>query len=460
MSQLLKNILSNLTSMLLALFLALIIWAAAVRSSNPTETKDFQLSVSVIERPDAIVLNEIEERVQIRVEAPRNTLEAITVSDFDAFVDLNGVSFGRTDAQIEIAFDPSIQLIRDNIQIFPATTAVNLDELVTVDLPVRVNIQGNPADTHSIGTVSTNPETISVSGPAGSVNELKEARATVFLDNTRETRLVTRPLIYYDLQDNPVSLNSAETTVSDSQTAVTVEIEERAGVASISIRPRWRGRTATGYRFLSAVPNPRNVLVQGSPDIIQALRSISTEEIDISGLKMPEIFSVSLDLPEGVTLLDSNPVVVEVDIEQILTSDQFEVTPTVIGLEETLSATVAISTVNVVLFGPLELLDSISASDIRADLSLFGLEAGEHLIEPVISPPPLEGIEIRSFQPEVVAIVIGTAVTETITGTETVTDTLEGGEEGAFYTVPPAQRQAVSQFSADFANRPRFYYIS
>ncbi len=450
-----KNLLGNLTSMLLALVLAVIIWAAAVRGSNPPGTKDFQLTVQTIERPDGIVMNSPEDRVQIRVSGPQNTLDTLTVGDFDAFIDLNGVNFGRTKVPIQIRFDEALEIDPTTIQIFPANTVeVELDQLVTVELPVRVNIQGNPAATHSVGKISADPTVVSVTGPATRLNVLKEARATVFLDNTRETRIVTRPLIFYDRQDNPVSLNSSEIDVSDGQSVVTVDIKELAGVADISIRVRWSGRPADGYRFLSAVPDPRTVLVQGPPDVIQELRSIPTEEIELSGLVESEIFRVALELPEGVTLRTTSPIDVEVEVERILTTDVFVATPQIVGLGEELSATLSITQVNVVLFGPLEALDTIEGSDVRVDVPLFGFGPGEYNIEPVVAPPPLEGVETRSYQPDLISVIIASTITETITDTESITGTgtitgtesltpTEGEAEGYFYYSLPAEPMAA-----------------
>ena len=464
MSQLFKSILGNLTSMLLAFVLAVIIWAAAVRGANPLVTEDFVLTLTIIERPDAILRNEPETRVQIQVEAAQNTMAQLSASDFEAFIDLNGVDFGNSDVPIQLELaDDAVDIDLATVQIFPRTTEVELDRLITVELPVNIRVQGNPAGTHSIGSTVADPATVSVTGPATRLNVLKEARATVFLDSTtRDTRTVTRQLIFYDKQDNPVSLNSAEIEISASEASVTVEIEELAGVADVAIRARWRGRTATGYRFLSAVPEPRSVLVQGSPEVIQNLRSIPTEEIDISGLVAPEIFRVALELPEGVTLLDSNPVVVEVDVERIFTTDSFIATPTVIGLGEELTATIGITEVNVILFGPLEALDTISDDDVRVDVSLFGLEEGEHDVELVVSPPPLEGIETRSFQPDIITVVISSIVTETITNTQGITGTesltsTEGADEGSFWTVPHGEPLTASFTSTFFAASPRRY---
>ncbi|HFC11415.1 MAG TPA: hypothetical protein ENJ56_01125 [Anaerolineae bacterium] len=457
MTQIIKNILGNLTSMLLALVLAVMIWVAAVRASNPLETKDFQLNVRTIKQPDAVIMNTPVNQVQIRVEAPKNTLDTLKATDFDLFIDLNGAGFGRTELPVQVAYPSDIELDPSKIQIFPSTIEVELDQLVTVELPVRVKIQGNPAEAHAVGGSSADPDKVSVTGPATRINVLKEAKATVFLDNTRETRVVTRPLVFYDQQDNAVTLNSDKIDISDTQATVTVDIQEREGFADVSIRVRWKGRIAPGYRFLAAVPNPRTVTVQGPPDVVKTLRSIPTEEIDLTGLNTSDIFRVALDLPENITVQETTPIVVEVEIEQIMTTDVFVATPTVIGLGEELSATVAITQVNVVLFGPLETLNTIENDDVRVDIPLFGFTEGEYNVEPVVSPPPLDGIEVRSFQPDLITVVISSTITETISDTENITPT-EGAAEGYYFrTVPQEKFTTIPDVPVSFAILPHRY---
>lgn len=458
MNQIVRNILDNLTSMLLALLLAVIIWVTALRAANPLETKDFQLTVGIVKRPDAIIMNTPVNRVQIQIEAPKNTLETLTASDLEAFIDLNGINFGRNPITIQLKYPSEIKLDSTKIHIFPSTIEVDLDQLITRELPVRIAIQGSPAEAHSVGGFSADPEVVSVTGPATRINILKEARATVFLDNTREPRVVTRPLFFYDNQDNPVSLNSGRIEKSATQATVTVDIQEVEGVRDLSIRVSWKGRPAAGYRFLDAVANPLTVLVQGAPDVLERHRSIPTEEIDLKGLVSSDIFRVALVLPEGVTLASGGniPVDVKVEIEQIMTTDIFVVAPTIIGLGEELSATVAITQVNVVLFGSLEALNTIDSQDIRVDIPLFGYAEGEYDIEPVVNPPPLEGIEVRSFQPDLISVVISSSITETLTDTENITPT-EGAETGYFQTVPQETATTLPDVSASFAILPHHY---
>ena len=78
----------------------------------------------------------------------------------------------------------------------------------------------------------------------------------------------------------------------------------------------------------------------------------------------------------------------------------------------------------VVLFGPLPTLDALPEQEVVTTLDIFGLDVGTHEIEPAVTFPD-RGLELRSIQPALITVNITHAISisDTITGTETLTDT-------------------------------------
>lgn len=431
---LVKSLLTNLTTLFLALILAVLVWVTATREANPTAQNNFQLAITVIERPDGILLSEPVQQVEIRVQAPEATINTLTSTDFRAIVDLEGVEFGQSTVPIQVRFDESELAQVEIIAQFPETTDVTMDQEITKEVSVVVDVQGDTAPTHRIGNgVIADPDKIIITGPSTRLNPIEQARAIVFLSNARETRTVTRPLTFYDKQGNPVSVSTIDPALVNARTTVTVPIEERAGVRDIPIQIDLIGKPAENYRYLGATANPRTVLLSGPPEIIDGLTSIQTTSVDIEGLREPDTFSVDLELPDNVARADSQPIVVEVEIEPILTTDIIITEPQIVGLTENLTATLRTNTVRVVVFGPLEALNTLSADEVRVDVDVFGLEPGTHDIPPTIDIP-IQDIEQREIRPTEVTVEIMQIITQTITDTETLTNT-EGSR-----TVPLASQ--------------------
>ncbi|MGB1250027.1 MAG: CdaR family protein [Candidatus Promineifilaceae bacterium] len=442
--RILRSLLTNLASIMLSLVLAIIIWASAVRDANPIGEKEFTIAVQVLERADAILISEPQSTVLVGVTAPASTLEELRPSNCRAYIDLEGVGFLEEAVDIQVECDESFAFAPEAIDVFPSTTTVQMDQLVSVEVPVVLVEQDNVPATHELQSVVPDPATVTISGPALEIGLLNEARATVFLDNVRTTRTIQRPLIFYDSQGSVRNLNSSNIQKSTESTSVTIDVTQRDDRKSVSIQPNWTGLPATGYRFLSAVVEPSTVLISGQPDDLASYTSIRTEAIDITGLTEQETLKVALLLPEDVELIDSETVFMTVSVEERMTTEIFSAEPNVSGLGDTLTATLDVETVNVVLFGPQLALESINQSDFRVDLDLFGLTTGTHEVAPSVSVA-IESVEIRERQPAVVTVVISPTMTETVTATiKTVTETEGTSGNALTITVANANSTLVS----------------
>jgi len=136
---------------------------------------------------------------------------------------------------------------------------------------------------------------------------------------------------------------------------------------------------------------------------------------------------VALDLPEGVTPVDLQPVFVTVEVVPIRTSSVVQRPVEVRALEDGLQATVDPPEVRVFMFGPLPVLESLAEGDVRVTVDVLGLITGTHVLEPLVTVSASE-VEVRSIQP--------TQVTVVITGVITPSDTITSST--ALLIDPPA----------------------
>jgi YbbR domain-containing protein len=94
-----------------------------------------------------------------------------------------------------------------------------------------------------------------------------------------------------------------------------------------------------------------------------------------------------------------------------------EVTPEAQGLGPGLAANVSPETVQVILGGPLPVLEALEAGDVRIVLDLFKLPIGTHQIEPQVVVP--ERVTAQSINPATVQVEILASTTLTPTGVAT-----------------------------------------
>lgn len=87
-------------------------------------------------------------------------------------------------------------------------------------------------------------------------------------------------------------------------------------------------------------------------------------------------------MPEDVTALEGDTVDVTATITPIEGGATIRQAPVIQGLDAGLEANVAIDTLDVILSGPLPLLESLGADDVFVILDLTGLLPGNHTVTP------------------------------------------------------------------------------
>lgn len=422
-----------LATLFVAFALALVIWFNATQTEDPVRTRFVEVPIEVVGLPNGTTLvNGVpRESVQIRLEGPDSALREVVPADFTAAADLSDVPPGET---VEVPID--ISGGHEGVEvsfITPESIEVRLEQLVSREIPVELDIRGTVARGHTQGEPLADPPVVNVSGPGSRVNELDFALVTVFLNSAVETISETVQPIFYDESGRVASVTGLELDVGS--VTVTIPVEESAGFAEKLVNVVWTGEPAPGYRLLSVTADPPSVLVEGRPAQVNALSSVRTEPIDITGLTESFQQVAVLDLPGTITVDPDQVVTVFIEIEPILTTDSFNRPPVLLGLNEGFEGIVRPTEVRVVLFGPLPVLDSLQDEDIRVTLDLFGLDPGRYSVIPDVDVPD-RGIEIRSVQPSAVSVVI----TPTITPTREITPTLT---PGSFLPAPETELVAT-----------------
>lgn len=413
--RLLKSLAANVATLSLSLILASLIWGIAVRANDPVNQLPLRLPVEVVGRPAESFVNVTPDIVDVIVEGPESVIDGLTIADFTAEVDLSEVSSGETQMPINIRYN--IEGVQIAFQL-PEEVTVQIERIESREIPVRVELRGDAARGYVLDEPFVDPAVITVTGSASRVESLVEARVTVFLDNPQQDAVVSRRPIFYDRQGNIAGVSNLE--LSAEEVVVTVSVDQLAGYAAKPIIVDWQGEPAPGYRLLDVRVEPDSVLLTGNPARLDALSRVRTEPVDITGLRESVTLSVALDLPQGLELDDLQPIIVEIEIEPILTSSVISQRPEIRALGEGLTVTLDVDEVRVFLFGPLDKLDSLVEDDVRVTLDLFNLEIGTHSLEPD-ADVFVSDVEVRSIQPPQVTVEITEAVTITDEITATAT---------------------------------------
>ncbi len=385
---------SNAGLLLLSIVLAFLVWAAASLQQDPILEESFTVPV-VVKQPQAafvIASDTIPNTLAIRVRAPQSVLEALRTATPQAIVDLSTYEAGEHTLTLQPSLSASPAAV---LSIRPPTATVAIERAAQITLPVRVVTVGAPAIGYRALSPEAQPATVTISGSQRLIEQTASADAFVSIESARATVE----------QNVRVQLRTAEGTsitalqVFPETVTVRVPLEQLSNYRDLAVRARIFGQPANGYAVVSVDYAPQVVTVFGPREAIQQLPDfIETFEVNISGSTQDVEKRVGLNVPPNVSLVGDNlSVLVRVRIEAQQGARTVPRRPRVVGLTRPLTATVSPPIVDIVLAGPLPVLNTLQEDDVQVIVDVNGLGPGVHTITPRVVT--LERLSVQSVLP-------------------------------------------------------------
>ncbi len=421
-----KRILSNLSTVLLALAMAFLVWVAAIREEDPILTKNLQSTIPlkiVAPAEDLFIVGQdtLVTGVQIKVRAPKSVWQTLTVARFVARIDLSAYQIGLHDVPVQVE---SLTKQATIIEVVPADVTVQLEPLAAKQLPVTVRIMDSPAQGYFNRLPVSRPISVTVKGSAAAVEAVEHIEARVFLNNSKTEVKQAIPLAPLTAEGNLVK----EITLEPAAAEIIVAIEQRFGYKDVSVKAKVVGQPAPGYWVSSISVEPATVTLVGGPSILGAVAGfIETAEIDLSGATENVVKRVPLNLPPGASIVtdatedvdNGRSVLVTIGVSALTGGRTMQVGLTVQGLRPDLTWAAAPETVEVILSGPLPILQKLKPDDITILLDVFDLPIGLHRLQPDVIYP--DGLDLTSLIPDTVEVTIQSARGAPATATPTPT---------------------------------------
>jgi YbbR domain-containing protein len=402
-----RRIFSNLGLFLFSLLLAFFFWAVATESEDPTKKETLASSVEVeIEGlpEDRVTYDAGNMRVLVTVRAPTSIWNNLRSDDFHAYIDLSDVPTGTFEVPIQVELRSEPTEVTEISDISPGTVQITVEELAEKDVPVTVNIQGTPAVGFVMNAYETVPQTVRVRGPASFVQQVVKAQVVVSVNDKQGDVRSDYQAVPLDENDNPVS----QVEIAPKTVTVNVPIEPLGYLRDLAVTPALQGQPAPDYRVSNLVVRPPVVKVFGPPEAVRKTSGyLQTQPINLTGITQSITTPIGLQMPEGLTIVDPPRALVSVTlrIEVIRSGLTLEVTPTIRGLSETLSATVELDKIVVILNGPLSIMETLNTEeDVQFVLDLTGLDPGDYSLVPDITVP--SQVVIENVIPEAVPVQI------------------------------------------------------
>jgi YbbR domain-containing protein len=411
----LGRLLKLFPTFLLSLALAVTVWISAVTSTDPTEERQYprQVTIEFIGQDPATILTAGgSTTVSIRLSAPRSIWDRLTNdrNPVRAVVDLSGLEEGTYELPVQVQVNTAPVKI---VSYTPKRISLSMERLQSQQMPVSLVRRGDIAIGYKAGQPSLDPGDALISGPQSIVERVVGLQ--VILDMTKANDTITRALDIQAVDANGLVLNGL--TIEPAKATIIQPVVQMGGYRNVVVKVVTTGLVSDGYRLTTISVSPAAVTVfANDPSLVDSLPGyVETSPVDLTGARDDIDTRLTLNLPAGISVVGDQTVNVVVGIAAIEGSLALNDMPIeVINLGPGLTASLSPETLNLIVSGPLPLLDRLLSGDVRIIIDLGGISPGTYQMIPRVELAISE-VQVQSVLPSSIEVVVEVQGTPTPT---------------------------------------------
>ena len=205
----------------------------------------------------------------------------------------------------------------------------------------------------------------------------------------------------FELTQDNVSLPYGFSVLRISPSRIHLRVEEVTN-RMVAVVARFEGEPAEGYTVSETTITPSTVEITGPQSAVNSVRNVTTDSIDITGLKVNHTERVNVGVENATVRLGNiRDVTVSLKITEIrdlLTLRRVPVSVTGAKREVRFNPKV----VRIDLLAPKRLLSQISEDNVKVVLELNGLKPGDYEVTPrvIFDPEQEKVISVKEVTPE------------------------------------------------------------
>ena len=316
----LKN---NLGLKIVAIIFAVLLWWIVVNIDDPIDTKQYVVNVSVTN--SEVITNagksfqilDDTNSVTVTIKGRRKVLDEIKTSYIVATADLREMQDSSVPIRLKVV---GYEGEYETATAYPQNMQVRVENTQKKTFPITAVSAGSPRDGYVVGTMTSSPQTVDISGPESMVAKINKVVAKVDVSEISADTTIETELIYYDAAENRIDKSLLSSNCDKNGVTVSIDIWHTKKVSlnfdTSGIKP------ASGYAFTGIEVEPQMIRVAGTTEHLNATTQLDIKAEELKKTKVDTNEEVIIDitkyLPEGIILADSdgNNVVVRIIVEK------------------------------------------------------------------------------------------------------------------------------------------------
>lgn len=395
---------------MISIILAFFIWLGIMNVSDPTTVRTISgipitfTNTSYIEsKGQSFEPVEGNDRVSVRVSGNRSVVERLTSANVTAVADLTQVvDFNSSPVMVPVSVSvPGVDT--EDITVIPSNVQIELEEMKSKDFVLNPTEEDTvPASGYEVGTMTANPEKITIRGSESLIDRIDKVNAVVDVSGlTTDTDLSATIKIYDKNGDQLSDSQMSFLTLSVDESSIKVHTVLYSVDSDVKVTAETYGTPADGYQIGDITLTPNTIQVVGDADSLDAFKKAGntititedSEAINVGGASSDVSASVDIEqfLPDGIRLASgiSGTIVATVKIlpygSRAISLDVNTISKNNLGAG--LNAVMTDPELDIRVQGPAGALKNLTVSQIHASVDLSGKGEGTYFVPVQITLP-------------------------------------------------------------------------
>ncbi len=234
------------------------------------------------------------DNVDVVIRGDSSVLDAMVPQDLIIYVDLQGKKAGTHTLTVAGTSPRGTRITNWN----PRTLEIEIDEIINLQIEVKLQIEGEPAEGYIIGTPELSPPQVFVQGPRNRVQEVASIYGIINIDGLQEDFQVTALLQTINFNGQPAA---GVTVISDT---VDIFLPIQKPDKEVTVHVPIVGEPKEGFQLGEILISPARIKISGFMEYLASILRLETEPIDISDADEDVEREVKLVLPDGISALE------------------------------------------------------------------------------------------------------------------------------------------------------------
>lgn len=404
--RLLKN---NISLKILALLFAVVLWSYVLAATNPARER---VIYDVTVRPQGVEdlkakdlaisgnLSDILKSVDIRVKVNQDDLKFLNDQNIQAYVDLSTIN-GTGEYSLKINAKPTYGQV---LEVSPAEITLNVDSLVTKQVPVTVKTVGDAASGYYAGTPLISPDYVNITGARSDVERVTSALCNIDLTGLTQGYNKSMDVTLLDSAGNAVPAQLFTGNLPSVMVSLNV-LPEKTVPVNVNGSIIGQDSLSPGFEITGITCDPQTVTIIGEKAVLDTVSSISLVPYTISGMSADAVVPLEFSPPAGVTVINTEKAEVTIVIREITAQKKYTgIAVKQKNLSPGLVATLDTGTVDVTVIAGVSRISRLFKPEIVPYVDLDGLGPGQYSLSVMFEVP--QGFTANNFTASSVTVTV------------------------------------------------------